>query len=165
MKISEFINKYKNTSDIPEKYKKYFSLGKKEHTSEIIELIKNSIVEHDDDLLDCLLIFASKDGLDNKYSSIFSELLKQNWHYSTEDIIMYLGDIKDENTIESVFQATKLEENNYSDEPCPITKKCIWTLGIINTDKALDKIKLLSYSKNINIKETALLELKNRKMN
>ena len=108
-------------------------------------------------MLDILLIIASRDGLDKTYSPVLCKLLFEEWHFSQEDIVMMLEDIKDPNSIESLFNAALKIPGH--DDGRSLAKKCIWTLKAINTKSAIEKIILLSHSDDEIIRKNAILNL------
>jgi hypothetical protein len=122
-------------------------------------MIEEVSLDRKDIMLEYLLYIAEQDGLNKSYTHIFCKLLEQNWHEWHEDIVIHLEIIKDPESIESIYKSTFMEKDFHDDEPCPLTKKCIWALSAINTHESREKIQILSNSSNLSVKETALMEL------
>ncbi|RDB02889.1 hypothetical protein [Runella aurantiaca] len=133
---------------------------KHQYTDSLIELINEARFQKNDLLLECSLIASETDGLNNKYTDLFCKLLEENWHSSQEDIAEYLEELKDINSIDTLFSVALLDESKYDDEPIPLAKKCIWALGAINDKKSLKKLQMLATSRNPLLKEAAVAELK-----
>ena len=121
---------------------------KQQYTDSLLELINEARFQKNDLLLECSLIASERDGLNNKYTDIFCKLLEENWHYSQEDIAEYLEELKDINSIDTLFSVALLDESKYDDEPIPLANKCIWALGAINDKKSLKKFRCLQLQEN-----------------
>jgi hypothetical protein len=152
----------KNSAIRSRDFENYFPKGQSRYTQEIILLINETLVEKNAKLLNDLLVIADSDGLSRDYTNLYCSLLKENWHYSHEDLVMYLETIKDPQSVECIFQVTSKEQDFYEDEPHPLTQKCIWALGAINSPESIEKIKQLATSSGSIVKEIALLELEHR---
>jgi len=141
---------YEYKESFPSKQKKYFD--------EIKKIIDEAVSEKNAELLEGALTVASLDGLNKRYTDIFCYLLKEKWHHSHEDLVMYLKDIKDPASVECVYNASFIYLDY--DDGRSLQKKCIWALGAIDTPEAIQKLILLSQSEDPIVKENAVIQLK-----
>lgn len=127
------------------------------NTKDIINEIKNAIIAKDGGLIECLIILAWQDGLNQEYTQVLCELLAEDWHESAEDIAMMLEEIRDPLSVESLYErALKIPEY---DDGRSLAKKCIWALKAINTEQAMEKLILLTHSADHIISEAAANQL------
>ena len=147
--IDSFIPMYEYVQRLP---MNEFSL-----TPELLDEINTIRESKDDSLLEYVLIIASRDGLDTRYTRVLCELLKEDWHYSHEDIVMMLEEIKDPTSISCLYE-TSFEVQNYDDGKS-LAKKCIWALGAINTPEAREKLVLLKNTNDPIVREVATMQL------
>jgi len=126
-------------------------------TAELIEAIREAQESEDDGLLEDILIAASRDGLNEKYTKVLCALLKDDWHYCQEDIIMMLEEIKAPESVNCIYEAA-LNIPDY-DDGRSLAKKCIWALGAINTAEAKEMLILLTASDDPIVKEAASMQL------
>lgn len=159
MTLKEIIMRLQNSSKSIEELG-LFPKGNRHYKIEIQNLLKEALINRDESLIEYLLLIANYDGFDSSYTGILCNLLNESWEYIYEDIILYLREIKDPNSINCIYNASLLELDY--DDGKSLAKKCIWALGAINTSFAFEKIEALSRSKNAIIKEAALMELKRR---
>ena len=125
----------------------------------LVEIAKLNVVQ-DPWLLECLLLIASRDGLTKSYTRILCDLLKYDWHESHEDIVMMLEEIRDPSCINALYE-TALTIPNY-DDGRGLARKCIWALGAINTELAVEKLITLSSNQDPIISEVARMQLDSR---
>lgn len=125
----------------------------------LVSLLEKACVEKDSNKVELLIIAASADGVSNKYSEIFCKLLKEEWHEKHEDIIMLLAEIKDPDTVDCisalVYHKMPWDDVDYSS----LGLKCIWALGAIGNDKAIERLKELANSNVDYIKNIAEKQL------
>lgn len=132
LSISEFLNL------IPQKT---FSF-----TDRIVNLLEKACMEKDPDKVEFLIIAASADGVSNRYSKIFCKLLKAEWHQKQEDIVMLLEEIKDPDTVDCINDLVYHKMPWSDDENSSLALKCIWALGAIGNNKAIERLKGLAKS-------------------
>lgn len=128
-----------------------------------ISLIQKAVGEKDAELLEkgFLLMLIQEDlhGFPIR-TEILCGLLQEDWHYKHEDIARNLQAAKDPQTIECLYQAAELHFKYLDyDDTYQFARKCIKALSAINTDAAVDKLKLLAQSKNEIIRQYAVKEL------
>jgi hypothetical protein len=109
------------------------------------------------DLLESLLYLENKKYFNKQHTEILCLLLNDHWHERHEDIISTLGTIKDPNSLEAIYTASLTIPD--WDDGRSLAKKCIWALKDINTTEAIEKIQLLTGSKDPIINEFAKLNL------
>jgi hypothetical protein len=127
------------------------------HGNEIIQEIEKTRSQKNASALEDLLVLALWDGLDNRYTQTFTQLLGEKWHHSQEDIVEMLGKIKDPVCIEILYStALNIPEH---DDGRSLAKKCIWSLAALNTPEARNKILLLTRHHDAIIRDTALLQM------
>ena len=127
------------------------------YTDELLSNITLAQKNKDEYSLEDLLNIASRDGLDNRYTSILCQLLAQDWHHSQEDIAMMLKEIKDPQSITALYErATNFLDY---DDGRSLSRKCIWALGAVGSDKAKEKLILLKNNSDPIVSEVAALEL------
>ena len=151
MSISEFVE------SIPQKT---FSF-----TDKIIDLLERTYIEKNAGNVELLTIAASEDGVSNKYSDVLCKLLKEDWHEKQEDIIMLLEEIRDPNTVDcisaSVFHKMRWDDEGYYS----LGLKCIWALGAIGSEKAIERLEELARSDVEFIRDTAIKQLQHIRKN
>jgi len=154
MKIIDTIKKIEDLNFLVNIFLKSVPKNKFIHTTELLSEIKNTTNDLE---LEKLLIIISWDGVDNRYTELLCELLMEKWHFSHEDIIMLLEELKDPVSIECLYSRA-LEIPEY-DDGRSIAKKCIWALGAINTIASKQKLNLLKDHEDTIIKEEATKQI------
>jgi len=130
-----------------------FPLGTYNHKTELINLIEAKIEAEDAGKLDLYLALAWRDGLDESYKSSFKKLVLAKWHNYHEDIIDYIGDLKDDSFTEDIYTvATNPFYRQYDDENESTLRKCVHALKAINSKNADSKISLLIATGNMNVR-------------
>ncbi|AFH95411.1 HEAT repeat domain-containing protein [Providencia stuartii] len=111
--------------------------------------IQNQDPDYLEDIITLYFIFEI-----NHYPiSKLNEILLVTWHYRHEDIASLLQDICSPESINYLYQAIQTKFNYLSfDDSHALAVKCIWALGDIGTQEALDKLEILSNSNNDIIK-------------
>jgi hypothetical protein len=128
-------------------------------TDKIIKLLERSYIEKDPDKVEFLTIAASADGISKKYSEVFCKLLKENWHKKHEDIVMLLEEIRDPNTVDCISALVYRKMPWDDDEHYSLGLKCIWALGAIRNNKAVERLEELTTSNVEFIKSAATKQL------
>lgn len=95
-----------------------------------------------------------------KYVSILNELLVCGWHYQHENIAMILKKIKSPASVEYLYREvlTQREYLAYNDNESKIVK-CLWALGEIGTENALQKLSILAERKEQIIRKNAIQQM------
>jgi hypothetical protein len=135
--------------DVPE--------GKHIYKNDLLVKLRKELNNKNAKMVEYLISITDHDGVDEDYTDVFCKLLKEDWHYMHEDIIMMLEDIKDPDSIPCIYEIS-LRVSEFV-EGLSLAKKCIWALGAINTVNAREKLKLIAHSNDPEIREAALLEL------
>lgn len=129
--------------------------------AQIISYIKDAVEHKNEDHLSTLILLAEQDGIDKDYHNLLCQILKMRWHGCHEDILLIIADLKDPEYLNCIEDCLEIEKDADEYDPIPITKKCIWALGAIGTEKAQSVLeKIFSTSRNIEAQTTANLELK-----
>lgn len=111
------------------------------------------------DLLLSLVFFLSN-RLSKDMKIMLSKVLLLKDHKHHEDIAVLLQQEKDPNTVENLFKAAELNFEYLSyDETHQFGRKCIKALSAIDNSNSIEKLILLSKSKNSLISKYAIKEL------
>lgn len=127
--------------------------GKKLYTLELIERLSDVSNTRDEVFLNLLLMISDADGLDDQYTKIFCQLLNEKWHRQHEEIIVLLEQMKDESSVQTVYQ-TALDIPDW-DDARGLAKKCIYTLAAINTESAKTYLEKLTMHDDLIIADFA----------
>ena len=128
----------------------------------IIEMLDGAINDKSSEKIEESIYLISVFNLYNKnYSNYFNRLILEDWHNRHEDIASALQRIKDPASVEFLYKAMhkKLDYLEY-DDSYAFAVKCIWALGAIRDNNAIDKLKLLTESENEIISSNAKEQLK-----
>lgn len=161
--IEKFITEAENTALPILDYIKKIPNNKLLYSTEIISFIDKVRVNKNEHLLESVLLIARHDGLSYAYTPILCTLLQEDWHYSQEDVVMMLEEIKDPSSIEPLYK-TAIAIPDF-DDGRSLAKKCIWALGTIATTESIRRLTQLSHSEDEIIREIAFLELKSNSQN
>ena len=140
---------------------KLFQIDIKKDNDYLLSLLEKAYNENNaDDIEDILFISFSFSLFSKIFVNILNKLIVEEWHYKHEDIARILQKLKDPKSVEYLYEAT-LSSYEYLDydESYALAVKCIWALGDINNEFAIEKLKLLSKSDNTIIKENAINQL------
>jgi hypothetical protein len=127
--------------------------GKKLYTEDLIIKLNEAIQVADGKQIELLCLISGLDGIDKRFTAVFCKLLKEEWHYTHEDIVTMLAEIKDPSSVTCLFEMS-LRIPNY-DDARSLAKKCIWALRAIGTLEARTKLELLSKSDDKLIRKEA----------
>ena len=125
----------------------------------LIEIIQTK----DAKALALILRLASRLKLFNEnYIKLLCDLLYFDWHQDYESIVHFLQEIKDPNSIETLYDLV-INENFHHlkyDNTYSVERNCIHAIAKIGTEEAVNKLKLISRSNNqvLSIKATELLK-------
>ena len=146
---------------IKDKFIKDFTVNVKKNPNYLISLLEIAYKEKNAlDVYYSLCIGFHFDLFTKDFVNIFIKLIESDWHNEHEDIASIMQYLKSPKTVNCLYN-TALKQFKYLDydEFYALAVKCIWALGAIKTDEAREKLKLLSKSKNIIIKENAIKQL------
>jgi len=157
MKLNSLIRKWRN-SELPlYDYLEQLPDHTFSYTDDLLIEIQEAIRHKASEYLEMLLCICSWDGVNNRYTKLLCNLLNADWHEWHEDIVMLLDEIKDPESIDSIYEiALKIPD---FDDGRSLAKKSIWALGSIGTIKAMGKLKILSENEDPIINKAARLEL------
>ncbi len=138
----------------------YFE-GKSPDSKRLSELLKKGIVNEDRDIIEEAIVLLYTNSFPNSlFTNHLSELLLAQWHTKHEDIVSLLKDIANLNTIESLYEVTKLKlEYLDYDDTFQLARKSIKALSQINDKNAISKLKLILNDENEVISNYAKKEL------
>ncbi|CAN5281158.1 hypothetical protein BH09BAC5_BH09BAC5_08860 [soil metagenome] len=131
-------------------------------TDEIVNKFTEAYIEKKSGIVDLLLIAAVHSGPSKKYSSILEKLLEADWVYNQENMISFLGDIKDPSTAGVLYRMI--------DKPVPGSfygshkVKCVWALANIDSEIAIIYLKTLTKSCDNMVRFNAEEILKEKKI-
>lgn len=139
---------------------KYFD-NKRPDGKHVSDLLKSGIINKDASSVEEAIVLLYTEGFSNPlYISELCQLLQMPWHTKHEDIAMLLKDIADPSTVECLYDAAELQfEYLDYDETYQFGRKCIKALSAIGDEASIDKLKMLSKSKIVEIAEYAKKEL------
>jgi len=149
--------------DIKKEFLINFTVDVTKKPKYVLQLLKTAYYEKNaSDVEYCLALMDLFNLVSNDYSLIFIKLLAVDWHTSHENIVNNLQKLKLPETIDCLY-STALKPLDYLeyDESFSLAVKCIWALGEINNQKAKEKLELLTKSSNKVIKNNALIQLEN----
>ncbi len=141
---------------------KQYPVDLKNDRSYVLKLFEIAYEQKNADVLEyALLIQGYFDEPKDKIITIWRKCLTENWHHLHEHFVDLLSYYKNPIDIDLFYQIslTKFDYRDY-DESESLAVKCIWVLGNIGNQKAIDKLKLLTKSDNQIIKENAEQQLK-----
>jgi hypothetical protein len=108
----------------------------------------------DADSVECLLIFGAVFGFTQDCADVLCRLLIEDWHISHENIARELKVFKYPEAVGYLFKAA-LTCYPYIASEHALGVKCIYALHEIGTNKATEKIRLLSQVDNAEMSELA----------
>lgn len=98
--------------------------------------------------------------IDEKFVDLLDDLLICDWHWQHENIAMLLQKLKSTKSIDALFETSQKAFPYLSyDDSYALAVKCIWALGDIGTDLALEKLEVLTQSENPIIKKNAIKQV------
>ena len=156
MNLDQFIN-YANNSNSFYDYVQQLRENGFRYSDELINGL--SVARHNRDafLLEDIIGISLRDGADNRFTNILTELIKEDWHDRHHDIVTLFRKIKDPLSVDIIFE-TAINIADWDDRR-GLARNCIWALGEINTQEAFEKLKLLATGDDRIIKEVASMEL------
>jgi hypothetical protein len=134
-----------------------------ESSEYILSTIGQAKTEKNAEDLECsfyLLAFNSKIIFQNEFIDLLIKLLREEWHYQHENMVMMLQEIKSRLSIDVLYETTfaKFDYLNY-DDTYSLGRKCVHALGDINTEESKEKLRLIVNSNIAILKEKAEKQL------
>lgn len=163
--VEEIITELENQKELDpfshpiNKILKNTAKGKFLYKKELLKSLKNALIEKNDERLEFILSIIFYDGVDKSYAPLLCDLLEEDWHYSDEDIVSMLEEIKDPTSVNCLYE-TFMKITEY--EPglgMSLAKKCIGALGAINSNEAREMLRKVANVNDPVIREAALIEL------
>lgn len=129
----------------------------------VFSLIKKAFENQDGsdfDLALNLIVFVPNIAYTDEFVGLLCKSLKGHWHRRHEDIALMLESIKSPKSVDTLYETalTKFDYLDY-DNSIPLAIKCIYALGEINTENSKAKLKLLTDSSDLLIREEAKKQL------
>lgn len=99
------------------------------------------------------MALAHRDGMDEAYKPILKELVLATWHQSHEDIVSYIGELKDDDFTDDLYKIAITPETyrQYDDELEATLRKCVHALKAINSNHANERLGQLKATGNENV--------------
>ena len=111
------------------------------YTNDLVAEIIAAYHQREPEILQDLLAIAARDGVNDRYTEILCEIMKNEWFWINEEIAMLLEDIRDPASVDTLY-TTALNIPPH-DEVRALARKCIWALVAIGTREAKEKIRQL----------------------
>ncbi|HTM92718.1 MAG TPA: hypothetical protein VL095_09875 [Flavisolibacter sp.] len=156
MTFDELLRKYQSTKSDPFAASGLLYLipaGGNNFKGELIELLGHKIKNKDSEDLEFYLALAHQDGMDGAYKPILKELVLATWHQSHEDIVSYIGDLRDDDFTDDLYTIAITPEpyRQYDDELEATLRKCIHALKAINSNHSNERLEQLKATGNENV--------------
>lgn len=128
-------------------------MGRKIFKSQLLELLASKTRNKDPEDLEFYLAIGQQDGMDEAYKPILKELVLATWHESHEDIVGYIGELKDDDFTDDLFKiaTTPQPYREYDDELEATLRKCVHALKAINSNHANERLEQLKATGNKNV--------------
>ena len=118
------------------------------------------------DDLQCALIVGHTFGFAAEQATILGHLIEvgTDWHFSHEDVVDALDELKTTDAVESLFRATQwIPKSLEYDDGRALAVKAIWALGNLPGKEAEAKLKALALSNDAILQKTAEEQLERRR--
>lgn len=145
-----------------ESFLKKFGKKTEDIASYVLINLKNSLILRDPDLVEYSLLLAFNFFLfeDQKFIDILCALLVEKWHYKHEDIAMIFQRLKKSGCEENLYVTANTYFDYLSYNDCEsLIVKCAYALGDINTEEAIEKLRLMAESENEIIRDAGKKQL------
>lgn len=126
---------------------KYF-VDKPMNQKHVFVLLQNALMEKNAFLVEeVVVLLLSGHFFIKDFTLQLCDLLLVDWHFKHEDIAMLLRDARDPLAINCLYSAAEMVFDYLAyDDTYQFGRKCIKALSVINDDKAVVKLKLLTES-------------------
>jgi hypothetical protein len=156
MTFGELSRKYQSSKSDPFAASKVLysiSAGGKNFKGQLLELLSSKTKNKDPEDLEFYLALAHQDGMDEAYKPILKELVLATWHQSHEDIVTYIGELKDDDFTDDLYTIATTPEpyRQYDDELEATLRKCVHALKAINSNHANERLEQLKATGNENV--------------
>lgn len=156
MTFDQLSRKYQSTKSDPFVVSKVlYSIpaGGKNFKGQLLELLDSKTKKKDPEDLEFYLALAHQDGMDEAYKSILKELVLATWHQSHEDIVSYIGELKDDDFTDDLYEIAITPETygQYDGELEATLRKCVHALKSINSKHANERLEQLKATGNENV--------------
>ena len=160
-RVKELITSLYKGDISKEEFNKVYFGEKQPNDNYVLDLLRTGIKNKSEDIIEEAIVLLYTDAFSNfQYANELCELLQMTWHTKHEDVVMLLKDISAPSTVNSLYNAAEIEYEYLAyDDTYQFARKCIKALSSINTESAIDKLKLLSNSRIQKISEYAKKEL------
>lgn len=159
--ITELFTSLYNGSISKEEFIWLYFKGKEPKDEYLLNLFKDGIINNNAVMIEeAVVLLLTNSFTSSLYVNELCELLQETWHTKHEDIAMLLKEISDPLTVNCLFKAAEIQfEYLAYDDTYQFARKCIKAISSINSENAINKLKLLSHSKIEKISEYARKEL------
>jgi hypothetical protein len=156
MTFDELSRKYQSTKSDPFAASKVlYSIpaGGKKFKGQLLELLGSKTKNKDPEDLEFYLALAHQDGMDETYKPVLKQLVLATWHQSHEDIVSYIGGLKDDDFTDDLYTIAITPETyrQYDDELEATLRKCVNALKAINSHHANERLEQLKATGNENV--------------
>lgn len=124
-----------------------FGIDPRTDRSYVPRALEQALVERSSDDVALLLLLAFHFQLSRSWAPLMARLLGEDWHRSHEDLASALQDLRDPVTVDALFEAApRIHPYLDVDESRALAVKCLWALHDIGTERARQKLEVLSES-------------------
>ena len=150
---------------IKENFRKEFTVDVTKEPKYVLDLLEKAYSEKNSNdiefilsIIDIFDVFST--AYQKEYKELLVKLLAADWHVYHEDIAHSIQRLKIPEAVDCLYE-TALKQFKYRDydDFSVLAVQCIWALGDIGTQEAIEKLKLLAQLDNEIIKENALKQL------
>lgn len=143
-----------------EQFLKRFPADLSDSNTYIRQGLEKALVEENSDDVEYVLILGFCLGFSVEHVDVLNRLLLQPWHYKHEDIARLLKRFASPSSVDPLYKTAlaEFEYLNY-DDGYALAVKCIWALGAIKTDAALEKLEQLAQSDKPILREAAAKQI------
>lgn len=138
------------------------NLNQENLTSKIRLMLSDICMEKDAAKLEIILcVLISFEEIQHELVDYLNQIILMDWHKQHENLAMILQNIKSPTSVESLY-CTVYKRYSYLayDESYALAVKCIWALGAIKDEYAIEKLEQIVVSAdNSIIKENAIKQL------
>jgi len=134
-----------------------------EHGKLAVRLLEDACQAQNAEDLQCALIIGFAFGFVPEHLNTLRHLVESGWHYSHEDVVSALGELRTADAIGALFHATCwIPKSLEYDESRALAVKAIWALGKIPGAEAETKLETLTRSGDAILRKTAEEQLERR---
>lgn len=114
-----------------------------------VGLLEKAYKEQNGEDLECVLLIGFTFGFAPKHVGLLCHILEARWHYSHENIVGALQDLRDSSAVDAL-ERTAHAHHEYLDydEVFGLARKCTWALADIGTTEAQQALTRIAASDN-----------------